>query len=196
MHRIKTASLSALIAVVALGGSNAMAATLSEQADSLLPLSEESLAALGGPSTASELIAGLDGHWFGSENLIRNWEHGKPERLAESAERLCADDWENRVMLVTSGDSTFEVNQTQPDGTDNGSFTLTAEQGREFRISFDEARLLQAYGLDDAPQDEREKALAEFRAIAAQPLRMWRPFPDIAVMESMFGIEVYFRCPQ
>lgn len=192
-NRIAIATL-ALLAVPAHGSEE-----MAEALDWIAPIVESGeLEQLGGPETAEDIVAGLEGRWFTLDNTVRNWTQGSTrDRLADSIERLCADDWENIVRFETLEPDSFRIIQTSPEGEDHGTFELTAmDGGRMFSADFDEAYLTELFGFNSDGADELEQALAEMKAIFEAGDEIWLPHPDIQVTRTVAEVEVWGRCPE
>ncbi|WP_108397512.1 hypothetical protein [Devosia submarina] len=192
----------AAAALVLVSVSEAAASELiAEQIDRVAPLvATGELQQLGGPAAASEIVASLAGRWFTLNNTIRNWkleDRASRESLARSIERLCADDWENIVTYSVTGPDRVHIDQRSPTGEDHGSFDLVAvDGGRMFSTVLEEDYILSIYGLEDAPQDQQQKALAEMKAALEAGQEIWLPGADVMVIRTADEIEVWGRCPE
>ncbi|WEJ35032.1 hypothetical protein [Devosia sp. SD17-2] len=174
---------------------------IAEQIDRIAPLvATGEVQPLGGPEPASEIVAGLAGRWFTLNNTIRDWEledRASRESLARSIDRLCADDWENIVTYSVTGPDRIHIDQRSPTGVDHGSFDLVAvDGGRMFSTVLEDDYILSIYGLEDAPQDQQQKALAEMKAALQGGQEIWLPGADVMVIRTAAEIEVWGRCPE
>jgi hypothetical protein len=174
---------------------------IAEQIDRIAPLvASGELQQLGGPEAASEIVAGLAGRWFTLNNTVRNWkleDRSSRDGLARSIERLCADDWENIVTYSVTGPDRVHIHQRSPTGEDHGSFDMVAvDGGRTFSSVLEDDFILTIYGLEDAPQDQQQKVLAEMKAALEGGQEIWVPGPDIMVIRTAAETEVWGRCPE
>lgn len=174
---------------------------IAEQIDRIAPLvATGELQQLGGPEAASEIVADLAGRWFTLNNTVRNWEledRSSRDGLARSIERLCADDWENIVTYSVAGRDRIRIDQRSPTGEDQGSFDMVAVgDGRTFSTVLEDAYILSIYGLEDAPQDQQQKVLAEMKAVLEGGQEIWVPGADVMVISTAAETEVWGRCPE
>lgn len=194
--RVAAAAL-VLVSISEAGASERIA----EQIDRIAPLvATGELQQLGGPEAAPEIVAGSAGRWFTLNNTVRNWEleaSASRESLARSIERLCADDWENIVTYSVTGPNRIHIDQRSPTGEDHGSFDLVAvDGGRIFSTVLEDEYILSLYGLEDAPQDQQQKALAEMKAVFQGGQEIWLPGGDVMVIRTAAETEVWGRCPE
>ncbi len=190
----------AALALLSIPGA-AASERIAEQIDRIAPLvATGELQQLGGPEAASEIVAGLAGRWFTLNNTVRNWEpedRSSRDRLARSIERLCADDWENIVTYSVTGPDRVHVDQRSPTGEDHGSFDMVAvDDGRTFSTVLEDDYILSIYGLEDAPQSQQQKVLAEMKAVIEGGQEIWVPGPDVMVARTAAETEVWGRCPE
>lgn len=153
---------------------------------------------LGGPETAEDIVAGLEGRWFTLDNTVRNWTQGSTrDRLGESIERLCADDWENIVRFEPLGPDSFRIIQTSPEGEDQGTLDMATMDGeRKFTAEHDEAYLTEIFERRGDSGAELERLLGEMKAIFDAGEEIWLPHPDIQVIRTVAEVEVWGRCPE
>ena len=174
---------------------------IAEQIDRIAPLVKTgALQQLGGPDSASEIVAGLAGRWFTLNNTMRNWEledRSSREHLARSIERLCADDWENIVTYSVTGPDRVHIDQRSPAGEDHGSFDVVAlGDGRKFNTLLEDDYILSIYGLEDAPHEQQQKVLTEMKALLEGGQEIWIPGADVMVIRTAAETEVWGRCPE
>lgn len=196
---IKPLCLAAASLLLSVPGA-AASESIAEQIDRIVPdITSGAPERLGGPEAAAEIVRNLDGRWFTLDNTVRNWTPADPssrESLARSIERLCADDWENIVTYSVTGSDRFHIEQRSPAGEDHGSFDVVAvDGGRKFSTVLEDAYVLSIYGLEDAPQAQQQKALAEMQAALEGGQEIWLPGPDVMVIRTAVETEVWGRCP-
>jgi hypothetical protein len=167
--------------------------------DWIAPLVEAGdLEKLGGPTSATEIVAGLEGRWFTLNVGVRNWDNeGTRSRLGASIARLCGDEWENIVHFEPTGPDSFRIVQTSPEGKDNGTLELTTMDGvRTFTGVYDEAYLTALFEGEGYKGSELQGMLDDMKAVLEAGDEIWLPHPDIQVSRTVAEVEVWGRCPE
>ncbi|MBF0678203.1 MAG: hypothetical protein IR164_04600 [Devosia sp.] len=190
-----------ILAAALLAGPASASEDIAAVLDRIAPLLQaEEFEKLGGPNTPAEIARMIEGRWFTLDNTARNWSgdaEADRRRLAQTIARTCADDWEVRVTMETTGTESFRVVQVSPDGADQGTTEMMATPGteRHFTSEFDEDYIVALFELDENPR-ERGAVLAEMRERLEGGLDLWLPSPDVSVNVSPFETEVWGRCPE
>lgn len=172
---------------------------MAEALDWIAPIvASGELEQLGGPETAEDIVAGLEGRWFTLNVTVRNWEVGSSsDEVGKDIALLCADDWENIVRFEPLGPDSFRIIQTSPEGEDQGTLDMATMDGeRKFTAEYNEAYLTEIFERRGDRGAELEKMLGEMKAIFGAGEEIWLPHPDIQVIRTVAEVEVWGRCPE